>query len=176
MSHLHLPHHHPGYVSPIGLDRNERRRARDLACYAAIVAYKHRAEMVYTEGPARWSGIDDHRLGYKGEFPRAADCSAFTTWCLWNGVEHFRIKQDIVNGEEWREGYTGTMVQHGVEVDVKHLLTGDAIFYGGTRDVPQHVCLYMGWGRVMSHGSPGDPSLLPIDFGMPFNQARRYIR
>lgn len=166
--------HH--YRSPIGLSGPQRQRAREIAVYAAMVAYHHRAEMIYTEGPARWSGIDDHRLGYKGEFPRAADCSAFGTWALWNGLEHFHIHQDIVNGADFREGYTGTMTRHGIEVPFNALLPADLIFYAGTREIPQHVAIYVGRGRVISHGRPGDPSLLPIEIGLALNQARRYIR
>lgn len=174
MNKIHLPHH---YHSPVGLNEGrQRQRAREIAVYAAMEGYKHRGQMLYTEGGARWSGIDDHRLAYKGEFPRAADCSAYVTWCLWNGFEHFHIHHDFVNGANFKEGYTGTMVEHGTPVNRNHLLPADALFYGGSRSVPAHTVIYVGKGRVISHGSPGGPHLLPIDFGMPFNQARRYIR
>lgn len=164
------------YHSPFGLSGPQRQRARDIAVYAAMVGYHHRSQMIYTEGGARWSGIDDHRLGYKNEFPRAADCSAFDSWCLWNAFEHFHIHEDHVNGANWREGYTGTMVEHGVEVAISQLLPADSVFYAGTRSVPQHVAIYVGHGRVVSHGRQGDPSLLPVHLGLPINQARRYIR
>lgn len=167
------------YHSPIGLDDGKhRQRAREIAVYAAMMGYHNRQHMIYSEGNARWSGIDDHRLGYKGQFPRVADCSAFTTWALWNAFEHFHIHQDFVNGERFAEGYTGTMVQHGVGVSLNALLPGDAIFYAGSRAVPQHVVLYVGKGRTVSHGHQGGPLLLPVNLGsgFPINQARRYIR
>lgn len=173
--------HHPShYHSPLNLgSAKERANARGLAVLAAMTGYHHRGEMVYTEGAARWSGIQDHRLAYKGEFPRAADCSAFVTWCLWNAAEHFRIHQDFVNGLRWAEGYTGTMVEHGLPVDLKHLLTADALFWGGSHSVPQHTTIYVGHGLTVSHGSPGGPHLLTVQqmaSALPFNQARRYIR
>jgi cell wall-associated NlpC family hydrolase len=164
------------YHSPLGLNGHQRQRARDIAVFAAVTAYRHRQEMIYTEGAARWSGINDHRLGYKHEFPRAADCSAFVTWCLWNACEHFHIRSDIVNGAMWQAGYTGTMVEHGQRVSLDRLLPGDAVFYAGTPQVPQHTAIYIGSGRVVSHGQQGDPSVLPVDLGLPINQARRYIR
>lgn len=164
------------YKSPFGLSRAERKRAREIAVYAVMVGYRHRDEMLYTEGAARWSGIADHRLGYKDEFPRAADCSAFTTWGLWNAFEHFHIHEDHVNGDDYLAGYTGTQTQHGIRVRLDSLLPGDLIFYGGTESIPQHVAMYVGKGRVVSHGHPGGPLLLPIEIGLPIVQARRYIR
>jgi cell wall-associated NlpC family hydrolase len=174
------------YKSPFGLNASERQRARDIAVYAAMMGYHHRSQMIYTELAPRWSGIDDHRLGWKGEFPRGADCSAFYTWCLWNAFEHFHIHEDAVNGADWREGYTGTMVQHGIQVGFNQLLPGDAIFYGGSHSVPRHTAIYVGQGRVVSHGRQGDPSLLSLTLswstaelerlGLSLNQARRYIR
>jgi cell wall-associated NlpC family hydrolase len=164
------------YHSPLGLGGRERKRARDIAVYAAMMGYRHRGQMIYTEGGARWSGIDDRRLGYKGEFPRAADCSAFVTWCIWNACEHFHIKHDIVNGANWREGYTGTMVEHGQRIGFHQLLPGDAVLYAGSSSVPQHTAIYVGHGRVVSHGHQGGPLLLPVELGLPLNQARRYIR
>jgi cell wall-associated NlpC family hydrolase len=166
------------YKSPFGLNGKERQRAREIAVYAAMVAYHNRDHMIYSEGSARWSGIDDHRLGYKGEFPRVTDCSGFDTWALWNAFEHFHIHGDHVNGEGWREGYTGTMTQHGIGVHLNALLPADSIFYGGTVRIPQHVAIYVGSGRVVSHGHQGGPLLLPMDLGheLPIVQARRYIR
>lgn len=164
------------YRSPLGLSAAERKRAREIAVYAAMQGFHHRDEMLYTEGAARWSGIADHRLGWKDQFPRAADCSAFVTWAEWNAAEHFHIHQDIVNGDDWDGGYTGTMTQHGIEVKLSELLLADAIFYAGTRQIPQHTAIYVGKGRVVSHGHPGGPLLLPVELGLPIVQARRYIR
>lgn len=164
------------YRSPFGLSQKERERAREIAVYAAMMGYHHREHMLYTELGARWSGIEDRRLGYKGEYPRAADCSSFVTWAEWNAFEHFHIKGDHVNGERWLEGFTGTMVEHGVPVHVGHLLPADAVFYGGTPQLPKHTAIFVGKGRVVSHGHPGGPLLLPTQLGLPIVGARRYIR
>lgn len=164
-----------GYRSPLGLDVEQRFAARQKALYSARTALAHAGIMRYSEGAERWSGIDEHRRAYRGEYPPVADCSAFVTWCLWDGTLLEKLS-DFVNGERWRAGYTGTMTQHGVSVMGRRLLVGDAIFYGGTRDVPQHVTIYVGSGRVISHGSPGGPRLLPIRYWDEIVDMRRYIR
>ena len=48
-----------------------------------------------------------------GQTPWTADCSAFTTWCLWNGLYVAYGKPDVVNGLHWDDGFTGTQIQHG---------------------------------------------------------------
>jgi cell wall-associated NlpC family hydrolase len=71
------------------------------------------------------------------------------------------------------------MTQHGEQVSFASLLAADAIFYGGSMEIPAHVALYVGDGKVISHGGvAGDPQVYPINlFGaLPLTQARRYIR
>jgi cell wall-associated NlpC family hydrolase len=166
------------YRSPLGFnDGHQRYVIREKAFTAARVAYEHRSEMTYTEGFRRWSGITEHRRAYKHEFPPYADCSAFVTWCLWDATRAEK-SGDFVNGLGWAGGYTGTMTQHGEPVDLNALKTADAIFYGGSHEVPAHVALYIGSGKVISHGQEGDPRIYPIDLNgaLPLNRAIRYIR
>jgi cell wall-associated NlpC family hydrolase len=158
----------------VKLDQEERHTCRIKALNSARVALAHAGDIEYSEGANRWSGIADHRRAYKGQYPAAADCSAFYTWCLWDGTlrEH---PSDFVNGEQWLEGYTGTMIQHGSRVRSSGLLIGDAVFYGPDA-IPSHVAFYAGDGMVISHGSPGGPRYLHINYRSDFNQARRYIK
>src|SRR5262245_44196423 len=92
------------------LDKKERRKARELAVEAAMLGYHNRDRIHYTQGGQRWQGINDTRLAAKGEFPNFADCSAFVTWCLWNGMYVPFKERDTVNGAAWKAGYTGTLL------------------------------------------------------------------
>lgn len=166
------------YHSPLGFKTaHERRAIRARACNAALRGVRNRAHMTYSEGWNRWSGINQKRLAANGQYPPVADCSAFVTWCYWDATRPEETS-DFVNGLGWGGGYTGTMVRHGEEVDLAHLLTGDAIFYGGSFSVPQHVALHIGDGHVVSMGLEGDPRVYPINLNgaLSVTQARRFIR
>ena len=65
-----------------GLNYKQRILARDCVCQAAQLAYRHRDQINYTQGPKRWEGINKKCNARKGEFPRNIDCSAFATWCI----------------------------------------------------------------------------------------------
>jgi cell wall-associated NlpC family hydrolase len=166
------------YHSPLGFNGAHQRRAiRRKAYDAAMCGVHNRSHITYSEGWDRWSGIAHGRRAYRHEFPEVADCSAFVTWCLWDATRAEKTA-DFVNGLHWGGGFTGTMVQHGVEVQEKDLLTADAVFYGGSHEVPAHVAIYIGAGKVVSHGIPGDPRVYPLNLNgaLPINQFRRYIR
>jgi cell wall-associated NlpC family hydrolase len=167
------------YHSPLGFNRGlQRQRIREKAVKAALCAYNHRGSMSYSEGWDRWSGIAHGRRAYRHQFPEVADCSAFTTWCLWDATRAERTG-DFVNGLHWQAGYTGTQTQHGEDVGGPGgLLIADLVFYGGSWDIPAHVAIYIGSGRVVSHGQPGDPRVYPTNLygAMPITRAKRYIR
>lgn len=167
------------YRSPLGLSGHDRAIARLRASYAAMVGVARRGVTEYTEGASRWDGIDNRRnpWGKPRQSPHHADCSAFYTWAVWIATRAWKLG-DFVNGEGWRAGYTGTMTSHGERVDPNHLIHADAVFYGGSFSVPQHVAIYVGNGRVVSHGSPGEPKVYPTDLygALPIMQCRRYIR
>jgi len=166
-------------MSAIGLHTARQRRAvRDKAFKAAYQGYLDRGHTVYTEGFRRWSGIEEDRRAYKHESPLHADCSAFVTWCLWDATRAERLG-DFVNGLHWGGGYTGTMTQHGQDIgSYKSLLTADAVFYGGSWEVPAHVAIYIGDGKVISHGMQGDPRIYNLNLGgaLPIIRYKRYVR
>lgn len=166
---------YPASKSPLHLGPGQRAAIRSKCMDAAMVAYHHAGIMQYSEGVDRWSGINQHKRAYLNEYPPAADCSSSTTWCLWDATRAEKLG-DFVNGQNWRDGYTGTQVRHGERIERKDLLRADLVFYGNENGVPEHVAMYIGNGRVFSHGSPGGPRILSIDYRNDINQYRRYIR
>lgn len=158
-----------------GLSATHRIRARDLAVQAAFLALRHAPTVHYTQGAKRWQGIDNELKAYRGDFPHFADCSAFCTWCLWNGLDHYDVR-DTVNGERWQAGWTGTMVAHGkAVVHDSNILRGDCAHYGDPTGRSGHVALCIGGGKVVSFGSEAGPFLLPIRYRSDFKQVRRYV-
>ncbi len=163
-------------LAPIGLNVRDRIRARDLAVQAAALALRNGAAIEYSmEGGPRWDPIRRKRKAFRGEFGRTEDCSSFATWCLWNGLDHFHIK-DVVNGASFTQGWTGSMTSFGERVSRAEILRGDCVFYlkAGTREI-NHVAIYVGGGMVISHGSEPGPNKLAVDY-RTIAQIRRYIR
>jgi len=162
-------------MSPLsGLSTPERIRARDMAVQGAALCLHNAAHTHYTQGPQRWEGIDKNLKAWRGEFPVYSDCSSFVTWCLWQGLDHFHIG-DIVNNENWKAGFTGTMLDNGVRVAAGSMQRGDAVIYG-TGAPGHHTAIHVGGGIVISHGSENGPNKLPYDqMGQPILQIRRYI-
>lgn len=162
-------------ASVSGLSAPHRRKARDLAVQAAVLGYRNRAAVNYTQGPRRWDGINKHLKAWRGEFPRYVDCSSFVTWCIWNGLDHYGVR-DTVNGTAWKAGYTGTMLKHGKAIhEWSNILKGDAVIYGRPGSVGAHTALCIGGGMVISHGSQAGPFLVPMTYRRDIQSVRRYI-
>lgn len=161
-------------MSTSGLAPIEKIKARDLAMQAAALGLHNSAQVHYTQGPQRWEGIAGQAKAWRGQYPKHADCSAFVTWCLWNGLDHFHVG-DVVNGEEWRAGYTGTLLDNGVSVvHAGNFQRGDVVLYGAGAP-GEHTALYVGGGKVISHGSEAGPFLLDMHYRPDFLDLRRYI-
>ena len=126
------------------LSRAQRIRARDRAAQAALLGLRNRGAIHYTQGPARWTGIARRRNSAKGQFPAYADCSAFTTWCLWNALYLTYGEPDHVNGARWQGGFTGTQIAHGRRFAPSKLLPGDLVFYASSGSRPTHVAIVVG--------------------------------
>lgn len=112
--------------------------------------------------------------------PKQWDCSAFATNC------HYAGGAPDPNGLGYnREGYTGTLIDHGTRVDTIHDLSpGDLIFYGHSSGRPgfnvgdpTHVAVYVGFinnmHMVISNGH------YPMNFSIynyrtDINQLRHY--
>ena len=158
-------------MSVSGLSSSHARTAVNLSLQAAVLGYHHASSCRYTQGPQRWEGIDRYKKAWRGEYPIWSDCSAYVTWCLWCGLDHFHYP-DIVNHQNWKAGYTGTLLQHGRGVNSP--IPGDAIIYG-TSWPGSHTALYTGGGLVVSHGGDPGPQLLPWRYRNDVLSIRRYI-
>ena len=156
------------------LNATQRLNTRQRAARAALLGYRHRGTVHYTQRVSRWQGIRQKDHANEGQYPNYADCSAYVTWCYWDATRLYKMG-DFVNGLWWKAGFTGTMTRHGVQISYNKLITGDAIFYGGTWSRPHHVAIYVGRGLVVSHGSESGPLLLRYNY-RPINHCRRFIR
>lgn len=167
-------------ASVSGLSATRRADARRRARDAALLGYRNAAKIHYTQGSRRWDGINDTDYSAKGEYPNYADCSAYATWCLWNGLYVPYKVRDTVNGAAWKAGYTGTMLANGKPVvHLKNVLHGDCVIYGKKGSTGAHTAIVVGKAKgqimVVSHGSEGGPYYLPYNYRTDIMSIRRYI-
>lgn len=124
----------------------------------------------YTEGPARWQGVQAIYGKVKPQqaipYLRSGDCSAgYTRWVLW-GLQQStgRVPHDVVNNARWQAGFTGTIVDTMTRVHGEPEV-GDAAIYGhsypflhvaGVVDPPTK--------RVVEHGSNAGPNCAEWDY------------
>ena len=85
---------------------------------------------------------------------------------------------DIVNGEGWTQGYTGTMKDHGLPVQHDaNLLRADCVHYGSGET--EHVTIIVGRSAgvpmVVSHRSDDCPCYTNYDYRNDITGFRRYI-
>ena len=161
----HRPNYEPGPLSPVEVTETRR-----VIMRAALLGVKLHRTMTYTEDSRRWSGIASARRSILDEVPPFSDCSSFATWCYWDATRWLALP-DIVNGEHWQAGYTGTMIQHGEAVPIADALVGDLIFYGAVT-LPYHVAICAGGGNVVSMGRQGAPELVGAGGA---SMCRRYL-
>jgi cell wall-associated NlpC family hydrolase len=112
---------------------------------AAMALYNNRYSEHYTQGSSRWIGITNRV--YPPSAPTYSDCSSAATWCYWT---QYGNGPDMVNAQQWKAGYTGTMIQRGTVVSVANARPGDLCFY---YNPVSHVSIYIGNNQVVSHGS-----------------------
>lgn len=158
-----------------GLSRAHRLEARRIVAHGAGLMLAHPQAVHYSMGSDRWEGIDRRLLIARGQYPKHSDCSSSSTWLLWNALAHTFGVRDVVNGTAWRAGYTGTIAQHGKLVaHDRNLQVGDLLLYGPA-PIYEHVAVYMGGGKVFSHGSEPGPYLLDMDYRRDRGPSRRFI-
>lgn len=118
-------------------------------------------EEYYTQGALRWQGVTavyGKIAVSKGLIPRlkAGDCSAgFTRWQLWALEQSLgRVPRDIVNGANWKAGFTGTIMAVCQRVSSPQI--GDAILYPnhvtGVVNVKDKLCVSHGKDRCEIYG------------------------
>ncbi len=107
------------------------------------------------------------------------DCSGTVeALYIWNGLP------DPAGSGAWQHYpaaavYTGTQAAHGRRVwqpgqSLTNLRAGDLIFYGGPGG-GSHVAMYIGNGRVFSHGSEGGPYNSSLFYRSDVYEGRRYF-
>lgn len=158
-----------------GLSAEHRARARSEIARGCQLLLEHAPDVHYTEGPNRWGAITNHLEIRRGQYLRAGDCSSTATWLLWNALHVPYGVRDVVNGCDWRAGYTGTILQHGKRVIHEgNAQVGDLAIYGNGWP-GQHVAVCLGGGWVFSHGSEAGPYKLPLHYRPDLMQIRRCI-
>lgn len=160
-----------------GLSDEHASHARYLilkACHTMVV---NKNRVVYTQGRARWEGINKRLTISSGQFPKYCDCSSTAQWMLWDAMARPYGVRDLVSNSNWRSGYTGSQYRNGkAVVHDKNMKIGDLVFYGDQGGgIPKHVAVYIGSGKVFSHGSMGGPYILNIDYRNDRRMTRRYI-
>lgn len=159
------------FGSVSGLDPEHARQVVNLNLQAVVLGYHKKDHIHYTQGSLRWQGISSRRRASRGQYPNFADCSSYSSWGKWCGFE-VGHHTDVVNGEHWLAGFTGTEAIHGRRVTT--LMPGDLVLYGHGPSF-EHVTTYTGGGLCVSFGSEPGPFLLPVHYRPDAAEYRRYI-
>lgn len=130
----------------------------------------------------RWEGIHFGLLAPDNQ-PAHADCSSYTTWCIWQALKrtYGTAGVDIVNNQLWQQGYTGTQVQNGRAIALKDAVPGRTLcFYGPSWGNTDHVTGFVGrYGRygptsIVSHGQENGPRQAMAKYRSDFLGCRIY--
>jgi cell wall-associated NlpC family hydrolase len=145
----------------------EATTTRQKIVAAAHCGYANRERVRYTQTAQRMEGVRRRLL--PPTCPEFEDCSSFVTWC------YFAAGAPDPNGLAYNGfGYTGTQIGQGQETSRPK--PGDLVFYGHSKTDINHVTLYVGNGKVISHGQESGPQLFPIDYGRGSFGGRQQIR
>lgn len=150
-----------GFLLYVGYPPDSTKRNRILAY--ALWGYNNRGVMHYYQSRPMDLMNDLYHL------PVWNDCSEFATKAY-----KFAGARDP-NGFNYNGyGFTGTLAKQGRQVTLADAQVGDLVLYGPAPNY-EHVAIYIGKGRVISHGSEGGPFLLTIDYRRDRAQIRSYI-
>lgn len=153
------------YTSFDPTDTEAQTRSEIVA--AMLLLFNHRADVHYTQTAKRMQGVREKLK--PPTFPNFEDCSSAATWAYYvadapdpNGLGY--------NGQ----GFTGTMAQHGKVVSPDKAAKGDLVLYGSGAPW-NHVAVYIGNGKVISHGSEPGPFFLPMKYRSDVGEIRSYL-
>ena len=184
---------HPGKRNDQQLDRATDRKKKappsggSIEVAVSVAEFRQRAQQAgrfalnhsgrrYSQGSDRWNPIESGASPVTGKMWTVGDCSSVGTWVVWHGVR--RTGPDIVNGQRWNGGYTGTQIEFGRRITTGMYVPGDLAFYGSGTMAHVVFCVEPGtaatavWG---SHGSAGGPYRVRLHYRGDFNHARRYV-
>jgi hypothetical protein len=130
----------------------------------AIFGYNHRGSIHYTQSSMRMYGVKHHV--HPPGIPYYEDCSSFATWC------YYAAGAPDPNHLGYSGfGFTGTLGSHGTRTLSPR--PGDLCFYGFFPY--HHVTIYIGGGRVISHGSEIGPLLTTMRYRSDYHETRSYL-
>lgn len=147
------------YVGHAPSENKEQSIRNKIVAYA-LWGYNNRGAMHY----AQYRPMD--YLGSLKHLPIWNDCSEFVT------KAYKSAGAPDPNGRRFNGlGYTGDELKNGKAVSLSSARPGDLAHYGPNK----HVAIYIGNGKVISHGSEGGPYLLPLKYRGDFYQVRSYL-
>lgn len=165
-----------------GLSDDHAAHARHIIAVSAKLMVSHKTAIHYSQKANRQVGVVKMLSALDGEFPETCDCSSTAWWMLWDALHRPYDVRDLVchTSPPWNPRglvYTGSMYQNGKGVrHDSNLKIGDLIFYGDQGGgIPEHVAMYIGGGKVFSHGSDGGPYILGLDYRDDRRMSRRFI-
>src|ERR1700752_518069 len=163
-----------------GLSDEHAAHARKLIVKQASMMVAHKDQVAYSQGGNRMVGVRRKLSIVKGKYPHTCDCSSTAYWMHFDAVHRpFGIRDLLCHagGNPNATIYTGTMYRNGKPVQHdSNLKIGDLIFYGDPGGgIPEHVAVYIGGGKVFSHGSMGGPYILNMYYRPDRRMAKRYI-
>lgn len=148
------------YVGHAPADSKEERMRNQIVAYA-LWGYNNRGSMHY----AQQRPMD--LLRDLKHLPVWNDCSEFAT------KAYKYAGAPDPNGNNYNgSGYTGTLATHGRYAS--RAQPGDLVLYGPAPTY-EHVAIYIGNGRVISHGSEPGPYLLPVNYRADVGPTRSYL-
>lgn len=165
-THIKLKRFYDSYGAHLMVDMYKRLHPdpRQKILAAAMFGYNNRGSIHYTQSPLRMYGVKHHI--FPPSIPIYEDCSSFATWTYYvaglpdpNGLGY--------NGF----GYTGTLANNGRKTLQANI--GDFGLYGFFPY--KHVTIYVGNGRVVSHGSEIGPVLTSLHYRPDLNHIRTYL-
>lgn len=159
-----------------GLSAEHCGEVRRLLVKGAHNMLTHAAQIHYTQGPLRWQGFDKGLHIVQGEFPTEVDCSSCASWLVGDALRHVHPGiADIINGEHWRGGFTGTIAKHGRRVvHDGNIKVGDLILFGRAPKY-EHVAVALGGAVIFSMGSENGPYRLGLDYRPDRGPTLRFI-
>lgn len=164
-----------------GLSDDHAAHARHLMILQANLMVRNKWSVSYSQKADRMVGVRSRLSIVRGQYPRTCDCSSTAYWMHWDAVHRpYGTRDLLVVGPDWNPNktiYTGTMYHNGKAViHDANLKIGDLIFYGYQGGgIPEHVAVYIGGGKVFSHGSSAGPYILDLDYRSDRRMSRRFI-
>lgn len=143
---------------------------RQAIVNAAMWGKYNRSEMNYVSNMHSSSHLSQRLTDFAPplNIPNYTDCSGFAGWC------YKSARANDPSQTNWSNIWTGTLWSHGTAVTVANLEAGDLVFYGNPASTSGHVAVYVGFGKVVSFGSPGGPWIVDLKYRSDFAGCRRY--